>query len=307
MHWEELPTEIRGDVERWLGSSVVEANTQSGGFSPGVAARLRTASGRRIFLKAVSNVANPESPGFHRQEALITAAMPSVAPVPRLLEWWDRQADLGWVILALEDIDGRQPRQPWDRAELGRVVGALDHLAEVLTPSPLAGGLVSPAAEWELFTAGFWKRLERHRPAGLDAWCATNLESLATIESGAGEAALGNTLLHCDLRADNILLSGDRVWFVDWPWARVGAAWVDLVAMAPSVAMQGGPSPEEFIALSRAGREAPKDGLRAVLAAIAGYFVYSSFQPAPPGLPTLRAFQAAQGEAAVRWLQRMFA
>jgi hypothetical protein len=41
-----------------------------------------------------------------------------------------------------------------------------------------------------------------------------------------------------------------------------------------------------------------------VLAAIAGFFVSDSLEPAPPGLPTLRGFQLAQGRAALAWLRR---
>src|SRR5204863_381053 len=40
----------------------------------------------------------------------------------------------------------------------------------------------------------------------------------------------------------------------------------------------------------------------AVVAALAGFFVYESLQPALPGLPTLRDFQAAQGRTALDWL-----
>ncbi|MFI7404394.1 aminoglycoside phosphotransferase family protein, partial [Streptomyces sp. NPDC049541] len=40
------------------------------------------------------------------------------------------------------------------------------------------------------------------------------------------------------------------------------------------------------------------------LAALAGYFVAHALQPPPPGLPTLRAFQRAQGDTALAWLRR---
>jgi hypothetical protein len=36
---------------------------------------------------------------------------------------------------------------------------------------------------------------------------------------------------------------------------------------------------------------------------VAGYFVVHGLDPAPPGLPTVRAFQAAQGEVALTWLR----
>jgi len=83
--------------------------TQPGGFSPGLAARLRTTDGRRVFVKAVSEAGNPDSPDIHRREARVVAALPAEAPVPRLL--WSHDEG-GWVVLCFEDIDGRLPAQP---------------------------------------------------------------------------------------------------------------------------------------------------------------------------------------------------
>jgi hypothetical protein len=44
------------------------------------------------------------------------------------------------------------------------------------------------------------------------------------------------------------------------------------------------------------------DDMRSVLIGIAGFFVNGSRRPAPPGLPTLRAFQKAQADALLGWL-----
>src|SRR4051812_34185985 len=65
----ELPARVRTWVDGVLGGAVVESVTQPGGFTPGVAARVRTADGRRAFVKAVSAEANPDSPRMHREEA----------------------------------------------------------------------------------------------------------------------------------------------------------------------------------------------------------------------------------------------
>ena len=89
---------------------------------------------------------------------------------------------------------------------------------------------------------------------------------------------------------------------VDWPHACHGAAFADLVLFAPSVAMPGGPEPAALLARSRTGRDASPDALAAVVCALAGYFTQRSLQPPPPGLPTVRRFQAAQGEVTRRWL-----
>src|SRR5882672_4569754 len=74
--WSDLPAEVRAAVAAMVGGEVVEAVTQTGGFSPGVAARLRLSNGGRVFVKAVSAAQNPESPGLYRNEARIAAALP---------------------------------------------------------------------------------------------------------------------------------------------------------------------------------------------------------------------------------------
>jgi hypothetical protein len=53
-----------------------------------------------------------------------------------------------------------------------------------------------------------------------------------------------------------------------------------------------------------ASRDADPDVVTALLAAVSGYLTQRSHLPPPPGLPTLRAFQGAQGEVARAWLQR---
>jgi aminoglycoside phosphotransferase (APT) family kinase protein len=153
-------------------------------------------------------------------------------------------------------------------------------------------------------SGAYWRRLREDRPARLDAWSTRHLDRLADLEAEAPSAVAGDTLLHLDVRADNLLLTPERVLVVDWPHARVGAPWVDMVFFAPSVAMQGGPPPEELLARHPYARRAGTEALTAVVAAMAGFFTREGLQPAPPGLPTLRAFQAAQGDVARSWLAR---
>src|SRR2546428_2369232 len=85
VHWDQLPQAVRSAIEERIGGRVGEAITQPGGFSPGLAARLRTGNGRRCFFKAVSGPAKPGTPNLHRREAGVVAALPSQAPVSPLL------------------------------------------------------------------------------------------------------------------------------------------------------------------------------------------------------------------------------
>lgn len=303
LHWGQAPQRLREAFEDWAGSPVREAVTQPSGFSPGVAARLRLADGRRVFVKAVGPDINPDSAGIHRREIRIVSGMPADVPVPRLL-WSHDEGEDGWVALAFEEIEGEHPHQPWDLRELDRVLDALVRLGERLTPCPLSEGVAPPAGE--LFPHDGWRILrdDLHRQRRLAPWFLRNLDLLADLEARIPEAVAGETLVHFDVRADNLLLSPDRVWFLDWPHGCVGAAWVDVMVMAPSVTMQGGPPPEEVVAAHPACRAADPDHVTVVVAALAGYWTDWGSRPPPPGLPTVRAFQQAQGAVARDWLLR---
>ncbi|MEU0568405.1 aminoglycoside phosphotransferase family protein [Nonomuraea sp. NPDC005983] len=289
--WQEVHPAARDAVEEFLGGRVVEAVTQTNGFSPAAAVRLRAANGRRAFVKAVGPEPNAESVVIYRAEARIAASLPGSAPAPRLLHSFEVD---GWVVLIFEDVEGHHPAMPWRRDELDRVLEAVRRMSSALTPSPIDAPTVG-----ERFGDSFrgWRRLLGEDTTGLDPWALRNLDGLAELESGWVEAAAGDTLVHADLRADNVLLTDDgRVYAVDWPWASVGAPWFDVIGMLPSVAMQGGPPPQELF-------PDPDPAATAVLAAFAGFLVRQGRQAPPPGLPTVRAFQLAQGAVAVEWLK----
>ena len=316
--WEALPEALREAVAELLGAPVVHAETQSGGFSPGAAARLRTAAGRRAFAKAVSAETNPHSPRLHRTEARNAAALPAGVPAPRLLGTYD---DGTWVALVFEDVAGRQPHVPWRADELRRVLDAVGRLSRLLTPSPVAAPPVGEGLA-DAF-AGFRQLLdgaEGDLHGRLDDWTVAHLPELADLAAPWAEAAAGDTLAHADLRADNVLLTdangddgdegdhgghgGHGVVFVDWPHAVRAAPWFDLLVMLPCVRAQGGPDPEEVFTAHPLGREADPAAVTATLAALTGFFLRHALQPPPPGIPTVRAFQRAQGEAALAWLRR---
>jgi aminoglycoside phosphotransferase (APT) family kinase protein len=304
LDWLAVPERVRSAVERWAGSTVVSAISQRSGFSPGVAARLRLGDGRRLFVKAVGPEPNPDSPAFHRREARIVAALPHTVAVPRL-QWLLDEGETGWVVLVFDEVTGHHPAQPWRLDELDRVLDGLVRLVETMTPSPLPVAAVGTAADAVARQLCGWQRL-RDEPATdlaqLDLWSRRHLDALANLEALAPAAVAGETLLHFDVRADNVLLAPEKVWFFDWPHARIGPGWLDVIGFAPSVTMQGGPLPEDVLARFPAARIADPDAITAAIATIAGYFTRQALQPPPPGLPTVRAFQAAQGIVAREWV-----
>jgi hypothetical protein len=70
-----------------------------------------------------------------------------------------------------------------------------------------------------------------------------------------------------------------------------------------AVQLQGGPAPQEIFDTHPSAQQADPDAVTSVLAAVTGFFLWQARLPAPPGLPSLRRFQDAQGRAALAWLR----
>ena len=294
--WADLPEQVRRQIEAVIGAPVLSAESQAGGFSPGTADRVVAANGRRAFVKAVSTTLNTRSVELARAEAHVTARMPADAPVPRLLGSLD---DGEWVVLLHEDIEGRHPRTPWVEDEIDATVRALRKLAAAVTPAPVTG--IPRAADHLAEPFGGWARLAADPPPDLDPWVAAHLGDLcAAADRGLAAVATGSTLVHCDLRADNLLVRPDgSVVVVDWPYGCVGPAWLDTLLLAMNVLVYGGPGDRLL------------DGIDPRVAAdlIAGFtgdFLERSRHPSP-GIRYVRAFQRAQADAMLPWLRERFA
>ncbi|MER7007083.1 phosphotransferase [Dactylosporangium sp. NPDC000555] len=285
--WGDLPGNVRDGIARVLGGEVVEAVSQPGGFSPGTADRVRTAAGRRAFVKAVGSALNDHSPAMHRAEARVAAALPGGVPAPRLLGVYD---DGDWVALVFEDVDGRHPRTPWEDAE---VAAALEVLRRLAVP---VAGLPSLRDEVREDFDG-WRRIAAGPPERLDPWVAGHLELLVELAERGLAALDGDRLVHGDLRADNMLIRPDgSVVVIDWPFGCVGPAWYDTLALVLNVRLYGGHLCDDVV-------HAGPDDITGCVAGLAGMFTDRARRPAPPGLPTVRRFQQDQADVMIPWLR----
>lgn len=296
--WAELPAPARAQIERLLASPVVTAQNCEGGFSPGFASRLTLADGRRAFVKAMDCDAWPSQALFHRAEARVAAALPASIPAPTLLGSFD---DGHWVALAFEAVEGTEPAQPWSLTDLDRVLAAVGRLAHAGTPSPIPLPRDHPRL-------GGWASLasdpaRRARLPAFSAWAASHLALLIALESEGLAAARGPSLVHFDLFPHNILLTADQVLFVDWPHARLGAPFIDLLLLLSSAA-SGGIDPEPILARQPLAARAESRTIDAVLAAHAGFCIAGALLPAPPGLEPITEAKLTLGLATVNWLAR---
>ncbi|MFE4176736.1 aminoglycoside phosphotransferase family protein [Streptomyces sp. NPDC056909] len=300
--WPAIPDEVAAAIERLLGGEVVDAIGQPGGFSEGLAARVRLANGGRAFVKAASSLTAPAAADFHRREIEIARRLPGDLPASRLLDAYD---DGTWVALVFEEIPGRLPAQPWRRDELDRVLTAVTDLARALTPSPVDPAILGAPR------LGGWPALMDDavknddvlgRLATLSPWAAGRLDELAALEETAPLALAGETLLHGDLYPFNIMLTEERVFVVDWPHAWVGAAHCDVVTLLSSASLSG-TDPQPLAETHPLTRDLEPARIDALLASHAGFLLRRAVSAGPEADRNLVDMMVALGRASLDWLR----
>lgn len=300
--WSAVPGRVRKYVEVRLGEVVVANISCGSGYTPGLASRLVLADGRRVFVKGV--------PGDHpladmyATESAITERLPEGAPTPVFLWSAKPEESGGWFLLCLEDIRGAPPDLSPGSPDVPAVIDAVATMARALTPPPIEEAPQASVALGPMLHG--WACLKEDPPSDLDPWVLRHLNRLADSETAWLAACDGNTLLHCDLRPDNMItrVEDRSVVVLDWSYLHQGAPWVEAAALVPHMIMAGHtPAQAEQVVSRLPGYEqVPFAILTSFAVALAGYWERSARQEAPPGAPHLREFQARAAVAGRAWV-----
>lgn len=286
LSWVHLPPLVRRAVEQRLGAPVVEAVSQGGGFTPGFASVLTCADGTRTFVKAASVKAQRPFAESYREESVALGALPAAVPAPGL-RWAEEVEE--WFVLATEHAEARAPHRPWTDADLAAASAMLVTTAEVLTPAPAA--FTTTAAEEFGSWPALWTRLDHPHAA-----------DLAALTARYADVVAGDTLVHTDVRDDNILVRPDGTALLcDWNWPVRGAAWLDSLLLL--IGPRGdGLDVEAHIAAHPLLAGVPAEHVDVFLALVLGYFTLSAAQPTPRTSPYVRKAQAWQRDVLDDWL-----
>lgn len=269
------------------GQSVESLEDVAGrGYTPARRVRVAFADGSTAFAKvAVSGDTAEWLAAEHTVYSQVEGDF-----LPRFLGYDDAEP----ALLLLEDLSEAHWPPPWPEGSIAAVSGILDRLATHWPPQ----GVPSVDVYREELTSG-WRLVEQDPGPFLSyglcspAWLAEALPAL--IDSVERAPLEGESLLHFDVRSDNVALLGDRAVLVDWNWACIGNPLLDRAAWAPSLNVEGGPAPEELVP------DCPP-GFPAMLA---GFWAARIGLPPPAGAaPGLRDLQLAQLGIVLPWAVR---
>jgi aminoglycoside phosphotransferase (APT) family kinase protein len=288
--WDSVPPSAVRALEVGLAGRVVEAGAPVGsGFGGQYAGPVRLHDGRRVFVKAA-----PPWIEFQAScllaEADILPRLPDGVPHCRVLAL---ASVGGWVMLALERLDGVMPGSPWTPEHLDAAYASCSALARLAPPASLTDRQWGAhfhrddrhAADLRAIRDGTYRRPAAHGvDAYLDAVVARRGPELADLAE-ASRGVAGRSLLHNDLRPDNLLVGpGGRAYLLDWNWVCLGPPWVDFLELLPQAHRQGLDVRRWLDAPLLAG--ADDETADAVLAAIAVKMLGGQDEELAPGLPT---------------------
>ncbi|MDE3721862.1 protein kinase [Nocardiopsis sp. N85] len=157
-----------------------------------------------FFVKGVPNRPGGRLDSLVR-EGQVNAALSGISP---LVRW---KVDGPWFVLGFEVVEGRPANyRPGEDDDTSRIVEMIDRIAAVELPPEAAGWAET---RWDRFT-------------------------------DTPELLAGDTLVYTDIQPENILISQDRTWVVDWAWPTRGAAFLTPACFVVQL-IAGGHTPAE--------------------------------------------------------------
>jgi hypothetical protein len=266
-----------------FGRTIAAVRAVTGGYSQAERLVIRWRGGGSVFVKGATDA---HTATWLRSEHTIYARGRARFQ-PELLGWED-DGTAPW--LALEDLSAASWPPPWSPSRIDAVLATMAEVA-ACPASDL------PSMETRRSDFAGWPRVAAEPEAFLRLGLATDRwlsRALPTLLEAERRAVLdGDALLHNDVRSDNLCFAGERVVLVDWNWACRGNPRLDIAAWLPSLALEGGPTPEAIL---------PGEGNLACF--VAGFYAAHAGLPPLHGRPTLRALQLAMLRQSLAWTTR---
>lgn len=304
--WNDLPAVVRSAIEKEACGPVLSVRSAGAGFTHGFAGVVES-SESTLFAKAAPS-SDPFIHSAYLREAEVLSLLPESLPVPQLQR--SLTVDDGpeqWRVLCFEAIDGYMPGTPWTPSDLEAIHSSLLTVQNALTglPRELTGGPMSAGLSDDPLVGTVFSRLtpEGKFPDFLPAGIRPRLDELQQLCDRSAEALRGDTVLHNDLRADNVLIrhTDGRAFICDWNFLAHGPAWTDWVGVL-IYARNGGIDPAPWLAESPLSAEANPHDVDSWLAILAAYMTHNGTQPDIESSPRLRAHARFTAGITLDWL-----
>jgi aminoglycoside phosphotransferase (APT) family kinase protein len=318
--WAGAPTELVGAIERIVGSPILEAQIVWGGFGPSATFVIKTKDGQKYFCKGAHPGQTQDGHNSLKREIEILTAFPELGSFSPKFHGDARAGS--WHMFVMDYVEQTRQLPSWTNETFASVIQLLAQFHSQMpsrAPSILSPREGKPSTNLCNPTLG-WRSLlitPEQRAAFLTlfadetetaSWLDEHIQDLADLETKAPQMGGPQSWIHQDVRSDNILLkpNGDCL-MVDWPFLGFGPILIDVAFFLPSVAGEGGGSPESGLAQyeQASGHRFNEADIHIAAATVAGFFASRAGLPEIPGLPRLRWVQRLQLFPSLAWLSKL--
>jgi hypothetical protein len=232
------PQSLRQQVENATGRRSVRWTRPDCGLSATHRFSVQFEDGSKVFVKAATDDATEQ---WLRREHLALATV-ATSFMPDMVAWLDEPGHR--PVLLSEDLSAA--RWPASHAGVTWREGDFDLLFAGIAEISACAGLEALPALTNA-AAPRWVEIARHPEPFLDlqlcsaAWLDQAAEALAEAEQGVDLS--GRSLIHGDIRSDNVCLAKSRAVFVDWSNAARGNGMHNLAGVLATLHLEGGPLP----------------------------------------------------------------
>ncbi|RBQ21642.1 hypothetical protein DP939_02720 [Spongiactinospora rosea] len=196
IQWEQLPQQLRDDVETHLGV-VLKTAAPARGHVPAAGIRLLHENRRSTWLKACP--ARHPIARIYERERQVGLVLPVAVPAPRMQ--WSSTAH-GWIAMVHTFVEGRQVDLTPGSLDVSTVLAEIARLGDLLTPCPPGVPSLSDHIGNLLGRAHAILDDQTVMPAGDRAMYADVLDGFDV------EALKGDTLLHFALHPGVLRMVG---------------------------------------------------------------------------------------------------
>ena len=256
----------------------------AGGYSPALRLIATLADGSTVFVKAAVDDLTGQ---WVQAERAAYEALVGVSFMPKLVGA-DEET------LVLEDLRNARWPPPWQAGDIDSVLAVLEEMTAIAAPD-WAPALNDVRGD----LGGLWDVVGAD-PSGLLKLGVCSPDWFGRAQPVLADAARrapldGPSVVHFDVRSDNVCLTPNGALLVDWNLLCRGNGAIDRAFFAQTLTMEGQGPPWELL----------PDADPGIVAVVAGFLADRAPGPPLPNAPRVRPVQLAQLRICLPWAARV--
>jgi len=320
--WAEVPEDIIRQIEDIAGQKIKTGKIVWGGYSNSACFEITLFDGHKLFVKGTHPAQDAHGVKMVEQEIYAYKNIPHIREfAPQYLGMVSDGDPDGWCLIVFEQLQ-KLEEIIWDTKLLHRTFATLKLFHGIKKESlpldfPLAettnyieryfipqGGWIRIKEEKEIYKKFLTLFIDKEEA---DKFFKHALPILCEKQKEFCEIEdLTNGVIHQDFRDDNILVTQNKIYIVDWPNSCYGSVELDLAQLLASLSAKSEYDINSLLNIYSDSTEIKidKNNFIKAVCAFSGHIADAAYRKKPEKLPRLRQMQKELLEESLKFLEK---